>query len=130
MVEQLNQEGIDVHEVQVGGMSKQERLALVVKWIKKGLIHFPQEGVTDLVNQMVNFGAEKHDDLVDAFTLLITQVMEYAQSNSTPTSVSKYSGPFIIKIPGGFINSVLRSRKNTGKFNLRTLENDPLGWKC
>ncbi|HEX7018210.1 MAG TPA: hypothetical protein VF209_04870 [Patescibacteria group bacterium] len=128
LVEQLNEEGIDAHEVQVGGLSKQERLALVVRWIKKGLIHFPKEGVTDLVNQIVNFGAEKHDDLVDAFTLLITQVMEYAQSDRTPTSVSGYNGPVILKVPGGFMGQVLRSRRRSGKFNARTLENDPYGW--
>lgn len=128
LVEQLNEEGIDAHEVQVGGLSKQERLALVVRWIKKGLIHFPQDGVIDLINQMVNFGAEKHDDLVDAFTLLITQVMEYAQSDSTPMSVSSYNGPIIMSVPGGFMGQVLRSRRRSGKFNARTLENDPYGW--
>lgn len=128
LVEQLKEEGVNAHEVQVGGMSKQERLALVVRWIKRGLIHFPQHGSTDLVNQIVNFGAEKHDDLVDAFTLLILQVMEHAKNNSTPTSISKYSGPFIIKVPGGFRAAVLRNKRRSQEFNLRTLENDPYGW--
>ena len=114
--------------MQVGGLSKQERLALVVRWIKKGLIHFPQDGVIELINQMVNFGAEKHDDLVDAFTLLITQVMEYAQADRTPTSVNKYNGPIIMNVPGGFRGQVLRSLRSSGKFNARTLENDPYGW--
>lgn len=123
LVEQLKEEGVNAHEVQVGGMSKQERLALVVRWIKRGLIHFPQHGSTDLVNQIVNFGAEKHDDLVDAFTLLILQVMEHAKNNSTPISISKYSGPLIIK-------SIGRTRHvgSGSRLSLRTLERDPLGW--
>lgn len=128
LVEQLKEEGVNAHEVQVGGMSKQERLALVVRWIKRGLIHFPQHGSTDLINQIVNFGAEKYDDLVDAFTLLILQVMEHAKNNSTPISISKYSGPFIIKVPGGFRAAVLRNKRRSQEFNLRTLENDPYGW--
>lgn len=127
LVEQLNEEGIDAHEVQVGGYSKQERLALVVKWVKKGLIHFPHDGVTDLINQMVNFGAETHDDLVDAFTLLISQVMGYAHLNSMPVGVSE-SGPISIIIPGGFVNAATQHRRKRGKFDVRTLANDPHGW--
>jgi predicted phage terminase large subunit-like protein len=123
LVEQLNEEGVDAHEVQVGGMSKQERLALVVRWIKKGLIHFPQHGATDLVNQIVNFGAEKHDDLVDAFTLLILQVMEYTKTNSTPVRISDYSGPVLMRLIGG-----PRSVNLDTKFEPKTLRNDPYGW--
>lgn len=123
LVEQLNEEGINAHEVQVGGMSKQERLALVVRWIKRGLIHFPQHGATDLVNQIVNFGSEKYDDMVDAFTLLILQVMEYAKKNTTPVNKSGYNGPVIIRSFG-------RNRRVSSepRINLRTLERDPLGW--
>lgn len=122
LVQQLAEERIDAHEVQVGNISKQERLALVTNWVCKGRVHFPKEGATDLVNQIINFGSELHDDLVDAFSLLIREVMEYAQSNSLPTH-AKVNNVQFIKLNQTFMRSL-----NKPKFNVRTLENDPLGW--
>lgn len=122
LVQQLNKEGIDAHEVQIGGLSKQERLALTTNWISKGYVHFPKGSSTDLVNQIVNFGSELHDDLADAFSLLIIQIMECARNNSTPIGVTNSNVQFITfkrVNPRPF-------RKPT--FNARTLANDPLGW--
>lgn len=52
--------------------SKRERLALVTDLIKTGRIKFPKtEAGMMLVEQLVGFGKEKHDDLVDAFTLMV-----------------------------------------------------------
>jgi phage terminase large subunit-like protein len=122
LVQQLNKEGIDAHEVQIGSLSKQERLALTTNWISKGYIHFPEGSSTDLVNQIVNFGSELHDDLADAFSLLIIQIMEYARNNSTPIGVTNSNVQFI-----KFNRAKSRPlRKPT--FNARTLANDPLGW--
>ena len=124
LVEQLTAEGVDAHEVQIGNVSKQERLALVVNWIQRGQVHFPKEGATDLVNQIVNLGSELHDDLVDAFTLLMIQVMMYAQDDVVPASMSFDFSK--VRIVGMYSRG---SGFNDGKkFNLRTLENDPHGW--
>lgn len=88
LTEQLLHEGIDAHKVDIGKLSKLERLAAVAFWIRKGQIHFPKDRCTDLVDQMVNFGSEPHDDLVDAMTLLILQVMHYAKTGEFPSSLS------------------------------------------
>ncbi len=129
LVQQLWSEGVSAHEVQIGNMSKSERLSLITPWIKKGLVHFPILGGTDLVNQVVNLGVELHDDLVDALTILVLQCMEYAKDDRLPPNADTYNVPMMIKIRGGSIqNAVCNAVTRGRKFNLRTLENDPLGW--
>lgn len=128
LIEQLREEGIDAHEAKIGNLSKQERLAIVVHWIRKGMIHFPTDGATDLVNQIVNFGAELHDDLLDAFTLLIMQIMVYANDDAIPAETDDYSGPMIVQ--GDFMDWVIRTHNSSKRLNLRTLENDPYGFEA
>lgn len=132
LAQQLLHEGIDAHDVQIGNLSKLERLAAVGYWVRRGQVHFPKDGSTDLVNQMVNFGAEKHDDLVDAFTLLCLQVMEYAKNGSIPQS-AQTAGPIIVKLVGNpyswrSLERASRAKFGRQRFNLRTLAGDPEGW--
>ncbi|MDD4901732.1 MAG: phage terminase large subunit [Patescibacteria group bacterium] len=54
---------------------KRARLAAISPYIQNGKILFPKHGAEELINQMVNFGKEKHDDLVDAFTCLTTKMI-------------------------------------------------------
>ena len=55
--------------------SKRERLAIITDLIKTGRIRFPRtEAWMMLVEQLVGFWKEKHDDLVDAFTLMVNHV--------------------------------------------------------
>jgi len=127
LTQQLLHEGIDAHDVQVGNLNKLERLAAVAYWIRRGQIHFPKDASTELVNQMVNFGTESHDDLMDAFTLLTLQIMEYAKNGTTPDSLQSE----VVRVH--FVNNLydfdpLLGRRRSEKFNLRTLENDPEGW--
>ncbi len=37
---------------------------------------FPSQGAEQLINQIVNFGVEKHDDLADALSILILDFIE------------------------------------------------------
>ncbi len=55
---------------------KRTRLALTSSLIKNGTILFPETGCEKLIEQMFGFGVEKHDDLADAFSLLILQIVE------------------------------------------------------
>ena len=127
LTQQLLHEGIDAHDAQVGNLNKQERLAIAAHWIRRGQIHFPKDGATDLINQIVNFGTESHDDLMDAFTLLILQIMEYAEKGSSPSTLNSeiVKVDFVNRLFDGF-DPLLRT--NRRKFNLRTLENDPFGY--
>ncbi len=70
VVEQLEAEGLDAVGVKVG-TDKRTRLALISSMIQDGTILFPRQGCEKLIQQLVGFGAEKHDDLADAFSLLI-----------------------------------------------------------
>lgn len=61
--------------------SKRERLLLVTDLIRSGRIKFPKtEAWMMLVEQLVGFGKEKHDDLVDAFTMMVSSVFEKKDS--------------------------------------------------
>jgi hypothetical protein len=60
----------------VKGQDKRARLALTSHAVQSGQVLFPRQGAEDLINQLVNFGIEKHDDLADAFSLLIIKALE------------------------------------------------------
>jgi predicted phage terminase large subunit-like protein len=55
---------------------KRTRLGLTSSSIKQGVILFPEEGCEELIEQIIGFGKEKHDDLVDAFSILILKIIE------------------------------------------------------
>ena len=45
------------------------------------IILFPNKGYEDLIIQLTGFGIDKHDDLVDALTLLVIQEIENSVSH-------------------------------------------------
>ena len=67
----LNVEGYPAEGVRVGGQDKRARLALTTSLIQSGKVLFPRHGCEELIAQLVGFGVEKHDDLADAFTMLV-----------------------------------------------------------
>ncbi len=73
--QQLKYQNYPVEGVKISG-DKSERLHLVAPSIKNGTILFPRQGAEELIGQLVNFRIEKHDDLADAFTLLISKIQE------------------------------------------------------
>lgn len=77
VVQQLEHEGVHGVEGVVPGGDKRSRLALTTNHIQSGKILFPRTGAEELIRQLVDFGKESHDDLVDAFTLVALQLAEY-----------------------------------------------------
>jgi len=76
--QQLEVEGMqNVRASNPGNQDKRTRIVLTGNMIKNGKILFPQEGAEDLINQLVNFGVEKHDDLADAFSILISDTVKH-----------------------------------------------------
>ncbi|MCA9352518.1 phage terminase large subunit, partial [Patescibacteria group bacterium] len=71
----LEHHGIKATAIKPKG-DKRTRLALTSTAIKSGIIKFPRQGCEQLIEQLVGFGVEKHDDLADAFSLLINATME------------------------------------------------------
>jgi predicted phage terminase large subunit-like protein len=55
---------------------KRSRLRVAARYIKNGTVKFPRKGCEELINQLLGFGVEKHDDLVDALVWLILGVAE------------------------------------------------------
>ncbi len=54
---------------------KRMRLNMTTQAIRDGIILFPKHGCEELIEQLLGFGYEKHDDLVDAFSLLIIELL-------------------------------------------------------
>ncbi|MFA6528372.1 MAG: hypothetical protein WCT46_02420 [Candidatus Gracilibacteria bacterium] len=75
--QQLKNEGIwNIETSRPGNQDKRSRLILTANLIKTGKILFPKTGCEELINQIVHFGTEKHDDLADAFSILVISVIE------------------------------------------------------
>lgn len=76
--QQLESEGIyRIKTTRPGNQDKRTRIVLTANMIKNGRIKFPREGCEQLINQLVHFGVEKHDDLADAFSNLVLHATEH-----------------------------------------------------
>ncbi|OGJ67711.1 hypothetical protein A2947_03275 [Candidatus Peribacteria bacterium RIFCSPLOWO2_01_FULL_54_110] len=76
LAEFLKDKGYEAEGVKLKGQDKRSRLALASHPVQAGKVFFPREGAEELIDQLVNFGIEKHDDLADAFSLLILKSLE------------------------------------------------------
>jgi predicted phage terminase large subunit-like protein len=83
LVQYFNSSKYDIEAVPVGRMSKSVRLQLTTPLLKEGRVMFPEEGCEELIEQLLGFGKEKHDDLVDAFSLLVIKVVDNNPSGSS-----------------------------------------------
>lgn len=76
---------------------KHMRLALVGPFVRNGIVRIPKRGCEELIAQITNPSAEQHDDLADAFSMLIVQIMEN-YNHVAHLSVSKTKQPGFFKI--------------------------------
>lgn len=76
LVQILQQSKYDVEGVSVGQSDKASRLQLTTPAIKEGQVFFPEKGCEELITQLLGFGKEKHDDLVDAFVITVLKAIE------------------------------------------------------
>jgi predicted phage terminase large subunit-like protein len=76
VVDQLRSEGYPAEEYQTRGEDKRARLTTVTPLIQSGQILFPRKGANNLIEQLVGFGRERHDDLADAFAILVSKIIE------------------------------------------------------
>ena len=83
VTQQLKDQGIDAIGVGIRGKDKRTRLELSAPSIYNKKIWFPRSGCEELMKQLLGFGIEKHDDLVDAFTTLILGMIEKPPCNIT-----------------------------------------------
>lgn len=75
LVEHLLAKNIPAEGVKVSGQDKRARLALITHLVRQGKVLFPRKGAEELIMQLTGFGVERHDDLADAFSLLLLKIM-------------------------------------------------------
>ncbi len=75
VIDQLGHDSYHAEGVKVSS-DKRSRLITISDMIKRGKIKFPKQGAEALIRQIVGFGVEKHDDLVDAFTIVAHKSVE------------------------------------------------------
>ena len=68
-----------------------------------GHVLFPRFGAEHLIQQLVGFGIEKHDDLVDALCILIQKVIERGKKSPSVVSVD-LPKPFIEMVVGNVLD--------------------------
>ncbi|HOM27126.1 MAG TPA: phage terminase large subunit [bacterium] len=79
-IEAMQKAGLPAIGVKVSS-DKRARLMTISSYIENGMVLFPKKGCEDLLIQLLNFGIEEHDDLVDAFVFLVYGLMtQYSQS--------------------------------------------------
>lgn len=100
LIHHLENNNVPAEGVKVSGQDKRSRLALITHLIKLGKVKFPEKGAEELIMQLTGFGIEKHDDLADAFSLLLLKILEEDKSGFEF---------FFFEIPGGFYNRGLSS---------------------
>lgn len=100
LVQDLKRQLLPVHGVLPQG-DKRTRLALASKFVFNGNVLFPKQGVDDLIRQLVGFGLERHDDLADAFSMLILEIVKMRP---------KGSGEPLVFVKGGTICGDLMHR--------------------
>ena len=83
LVQYFESQKFDVEGVPTGKMDKAARLRLATPPIKDGRVVFAEVGNEELVDQMLGFGKEKHDDLVDALSMLVLKIVENNPINHT-----------------------------------------------
>ncbi|PIP27195.1 MAG: hypothetical protein COX30_03225 [Candidatus Moranbacteria bacterium CG23_combo_of_CG06-09_8_20_14_all_39_10] len=76
VIQQLKAEGIRTEGVKVNNYDKRAKLTSTSEYIFSGRVVFPRVGGEKLINQLVHFGVEKHDDLADAFAFVVLKVID------------------------------------------------------
>lgn len=76
VIQQLSKDGYKVKGFPVSGQDKRARLSSITPLIQLGRVLFPKRTTEHLIQQLINFGVEKHDDLVDAMTVLLHMVIK------------------------------------------------------
>ena len=87
LIERLEYDGYRAYGVKVHMQDKSARLRVNSHLVQSGRVLFPKKGAEQLVEQLVNFGMEKHDDLADAFAILLGGMQENKPGEITITII-------------------------------------------
>lgn len=76
LVERLQDKSYWAKGIKVHMQDKAARLRIYSYLVQSGKVLFPREGAERLIEQLVHFGMENHDDLADAFAILLMGILE------------------------------------------------------
>jgi predicted phage terminase large subunit-like protein len=115
VVQDLQQDWLDVTGV-TPKADKRSRLNMIASKIEHGVILFPERGCEELIEQLIGFGVERYDDLVDALTMAILEYMREEQ-----TRVKNR----VIIIPNG-VSQLRRglSTRRSSRYNVATCSDE------
>ncbi len=71
LTQMLQEVGLNAEEVTPQGNDKATRLSMTRVYLQNNTILFPEYGTEELELQLLSFGTERYDDLVDALTLIV-----------------------------------------------------------
>jgi predicted phage terminase large subunit-like protein len=74
-IQEMQRSGLNVRPMKPFG-DKAARLQVAANYIKNGTVLFPRKGCEELLNQVLNFGMESHDDLVDSLGYVILGLID------------------------------------------------------
>lgn len=69
-IQTLKKKGVPVYPIRPVA-DKKARLESIAPFVKDGTVMFPETGCEDLIQGIINFGVEEHDDDVDAFVYVV-----------------------------------------------------------
>lgn len=100
VIQQLANYGLKAEGFTPHGQDKRARLSATTQMIQSGRVLFPRQGAEKLICQLTGFGAEKHDDLADSFSMIVLKIIEeecgYTEISfiwgDKPFDKNKYSG--------------------------------------
>ena len=75
-------------------IEKSERLRFVSHLFQEGCVYFPKKETDILVRQLIGFGSEKHDDLVDALVMSLEYALKKKLGKGFATIYSDGSTKF------------------------------------
>ncbi len=94
LIQDLQTAGYPTEGVKPNGGDKRARLSIASSYVKNGNVFFPKNKSAELIDQLINFGVEKHDDLADAFTLMVNEVFGNRNNRLNPIM------PIIVQLTG------------------------------
>ena len=74
-IEVMGKNGIRVKPVKVT-KDKRSRLQAIAPYVKSGMVLFPKDGASAILEEILGFGIEPHDDCMDAFVHLVAGMLE------------------------------------------------------
>jgi len=74
-IEEMERQLLPVRPMKPGA-DKRARLMSIAPYIQNGTVQFPENGCEDLLIQLLGFGIEEHDDLVDALVYCVLGLVQ------------------------------------------------------